>query len=141
MTSPSAALALWTAEAVRATLAPLGTVFERQGERLVHAGGFVAVVDADCTVLAPALWLLGALAVFGAVARVPWRRCLAGALGGVVVLAIANQLRLAAVLWAGAHAPAHFGWLHDVAGPLWLVAVGAGIVGWAVRGAAAPGAA
>jgi len=141
MTSPAGALALWTAEGARALLVPLGTVFERHGERLSHPGGFVAVVDADCTVLTPALLLLGALAAVGALARLGWRRTLAFAFGGIVVLAIANQLRLAAVLWTGANAPLHFAWLHDVAGPLWLVAVGTVIVQRAVRGGAAPGAA
>lgn len=139
MTSPIATLVSWTAEAARAMLAPIGTVFERQGERLLHPSGFVAVVDPNCTALVPALLLLAALVAFGARARLPRRRWLAFALGGVVALAIANQVRLAVVLWAGVHAPPHFGWLHDVAGPLWLVAVGAATVLWAVRGAAAPG--
>lgn len=133
MTAEPGALVQWTAELARAMLAPLGSVFERQGGVLVHTGGFVAVVDSACTAAVPVLVLLGVLALFGAAARLPWRRGVLFALAGSAALAAANQLRLVAVLWAGAHAPAHFGWLHEVAGPLWLVGVGAGLVVLALR--------
>lgn len=133
MTPEPGALVGWTAELARAMLAPLGSVFERQGDRLVHPGGFVAVVDLACTAALPSLVLLGALALFGPLARVPLRRWSIAALAGTVALVAANQLRLVAVLWTGAHAPAHFGWVHEVAGPLWLVAVGALVVAAALR--------
>jgi len=138
MTSVAAALPEWTAALAQAALATLGTPFERQGETLRHASGFVAVVDMDCTAALPVLVALAALAVFGVLARVPGHRWAAFALTAGVALALANQLRLMAVLWAGANAPAHFGWLHEVAGPLMLVAVGAAVVAAAVRGHLVP---
>jgi len=138
MTSPAAALPEWTAALAQAALATLGTPFERQGETLRHASGFVAVVDMDCTAAVPVLLGLAALLVFGALARLPRRRRATFALVVAAGLAVANQLRLVAVLWAGANAPAHFGWLHEVAGPLMLVAVGAAVVAAAVRGRLAP---
>lgn len=122
-----------TAALAQAWLAAMGTELSRQGERLVHAGGFVAVVDFGCTVAVPALVLWAALGALWMRARLPWARGLAFAVVGAGVLAIANELRLAVVLWTGVHASAQFAWVHGVAGPLWLVAVGTAVVAWAAR--------
>ena len=124
-----------TASVAQAMLAALGTPFAWQGEWLIHAGGFVAQVDLDCTALWPAVVLLAALAAFGSMARVPLRRLVIAAMWGVSVVMLVNQLRLVAVLWAGAHQPAHFTGIHEVAGPLLLVVAGATVVAAAVRGA------
>lgn len=118
----------------QAMLAWLGTPMSWQGDQLGHASGFVAQLHGDCTAWWPALGLLIALGGFGALAQVPARRLVPGAAAGVLVMALINQARLVAVLWTGVHTPALFGWMHEVLGPLMLVAAGAAVVALTVRG-------
>jgi exosortase/archaeosortase family protein len=163
------ALSRATAWAAQAMLQGLGLSFERQGDQLRHASGFVAQVHADCTAAWPvAVWLLALAAAWLAGSRgkrgpggpngsnglngrdacsppgvrhgSPWPvrvpalpRVLARALAAAMALALTNQLRLVVVLWGGAVAPASFGWLHEVAGPLFLVAVGTALLVWTLR--------
>lgn len=160
------ALGLATARVAQAVLGALDTPFELHGDQLRHASGFVAQVHRDCTALWPVLlWLVTLAAVSFATSRggrdrrppgvragpaapalAVRPRVLARALVGAGAVALANQLRLVAVLWSGAVAPASFAWMHEVIGPLFLVAAGAGLVAWVLRqpngargGRAAPG--
>jgi exosortase/archaeosortase family protein len=127
----------WATAAVAQTLLSwLGTPLTWQGDRLAHANGFVAQMHADCTAAWPALSLLVALLVFGVQARTPSRRLAVAATVGVLAIIVVNQLRLVAVLWTGVHAPALFAWVHELLGPLLLVATGAMIVAIGVRGVA-----
>lgn len=124
-----------TAAGAQTSLSWLGTPLSWQGDRLAHANGFVAQVHADCTAAWPALWLMAALVIFGVPAQVPWRRLAAAAVLGAFAMVVVNQLRLVAVLWTGVHAPELFAWVHELLGPLLLVATGATIVAIGVRGA------
>lgn len=125
-----------TTGVAQAMLAALGTPLAWEADRLHHAGGFVAQVDLGCTAWALSWLLVGVLAVFGSMARVPWRRLTAGMMLGVAVVFIVNQLRLAAVIWTGVHAPSYLAWVHEGLGPLLLVLTGAAIVAATVGRAA-----
>lgn len=129
-----------TGETARAMLALLGTPLEWQGDQLQHAAsGFVVQMHFDCTAGWPVAVLLLALAAFGSLARTPWPRLAAWAVAGAALVIVLNQVRLVALLWAGANTPTAFSALHEWAGPLALVAAGAAIVALALRpGATAP---
>lgn len=134
-----------TAAAAQWMLAALGTPVLRQGEWLQHAGGFTAEVHLDCTALWPAVVLVSLLVLFGSQARVGVPRLVRASAWGVGVVALVNQLRLVGTVWLGVHAPAHWTFVHEVMGPLALVAAGAGVVVVMVKGlpswgrAASPG--
>jgi exosortase/archaeosortase family protein len=123
-----------TAASAQWMLAALGTSMQRRGEWLHHPGGFVAEVHLDCTAFWPAVVLVGVLALFGSLARVSTRRFALAAAWGVLALVILNQLRLAGTLWLGVHAPAYWTLMHEVAGPLLMVAAGAAVVVVMVKG-------
>ena len=121
-----------TAGAAQAALSALGTPFERQGDLLRHAQGFVAQVDLDCTALWLAWLLIGGLVLFGLTGRRPPHRLMPAMALGAAMILVVNQLRLVAMLWLGVHAPQQFGWVHEWLSPLLLVALGGGYVAWAV---------
>lgn len=121
-----AALSWATAGAAAWLLGALGTPVLWQGDLLRHAGGFVAEVHRDCTVLWPAVLLLGSLALLPGVWRGRGRGSL-GALLGVMLLGVlcmwaVNQLRLAGVFWLAVHESAHYGWVHGALAPAIQVA-------------------
>ncbi len=122
------ALPVATAAAAQWLLAALDTPVQRHGEWLQHAGGFTAEVHLDCTALWPAVVLVSLLVLFGAQARVGVPRLVRAATWGVGVVALVNQMRLVGTVWLGVHAPAHWTLVHEVVGPLALVAAGAGVV-------------
>lgn len=134
-----------TAAAAQWLLAALGTPVQRHGEWLRHAGGFTAEVHLDCTALWPAVVLVSLLVLFGTQARVGVPRLVRASAWGVGVVALVNQVRLVGTVWLGVHAPAHWTFVHEVMGPLALVAAGAVVVVAMVKGlpswarAASPG--
>ena len=127
-----------TAGVAQAALCALGTPFDWQGDLLRHADGFAGQVDLDCTLLWLAWLLIGGLVLFGLANHSSPRRLLPAMLLGVVLIAVANQLRLVAMLWLAVHAPLQFGWVHEWASPLLLVALGGGFVALAVGPAPQP---
>ncbi len=128
-----------TAAAAQAALAAVGTPLTLRGDVLHHANGFAAHVNFDCTACWPALLLSLALVLSrrlppGTFMLPRVRRLPAATIAlGVAAMVAVNQLRLVAVVWIGVHAPAHFGWLHEIAGPLLLVAAGLAFVVLAAR--------
>lgn len=123
-----------TAAGAQHSLAWLGTPLQRQGERLHHAGGFVAEVHLDCTALWPAVVLVALLVLFGLLARVSLRRLASAAALGVGAVALVNQVRLVGTLWLAVHVPAAWPLAHEFVGPLLLVMAGAGVVVAMVKG-------
>jgi len=117
----------------QAAVGALGTPLALQGDLLRHAGGFAVQVGLECTALIPALVLVAVLAAFGWMGRTSPSRLVRAMLFSVAVITLINQLRLVGVIWVGVHAPQHFAWVHEVLGPLLMIAVGAAIVAATVR--------
>lgn len=111
-----------TAAATAHMLAALGLPVARELNVLMHAGGFACEIDIACTALVPAALLTAAILSW----RRPWRARLGIAVGGVVWLALVNQVRLVSLVWFGVHAPAWFDVLHQWLWPALLVLASAG---------------
>jgi exosortase/archaeosortase family protein len=109
-----------TAELARQALALLGLPLLRDGALLLHSNGFATEVHQTCTALIPAALVATAIALHR---EVPWSAKIAGIVFGLVVVSLANQLRLVGVIWVGVMAPAHFNLVHGWLAPAALAAV------------------
>lgn len=122
-----------TAVATAQMLAVLGLPVVREFNMLTHAGGFGYEIDIACTALVPAVLLTAAI--------LPWRHSwparLGLAAGGIVWLALVNQLRLVSLMVVGVYAPAWFDVLHQWLWPALLALAAAGY--FCSRGVARPG--
>lgn len=111
-----------TAAATAHMLVVLGLPVVRELNVLTHAGGFGYEIDIACTALVPAALLTAAI--------LPWRRSWPArfglAAGGIVWLALVNQLRLVSLMVVGVYAPAWFDVLHQWLWPALLALAAAG---------------
>lgn len=122
-----------TAAATAHMLAVLGLPVARELNVLTHAGGFGYEIDVACTALVPAALLTAAILPW----RRPWPARLGLAAGGIVWLALVNQLRLVSLMVVGVYAPAGFDVLHQWLWPALLALAAAGY--FCSRGVARPG--
>lgn len=122
-----------TAVATAHMLAVLGLPVVRELNVLTHAGGFACEIDIACTALIPVALLTAAILPW----RRPWPARLGLAAGGIVWLALVNQLRLVSLVFVGVYAPAWFDVLHQWLWPALLALAAAGY--FCSRGVARPG--
>jgi exosortase/archaeosortase family protein len=124
-TSPAfAALPQACARATAALLAIAGVDVRAAGDIVFQPSGFAIRVTAACTAALPSvLFLAGLLALRG-----PWRIRTAACAAGLLLIHLANLLRLVTVFIVGVYARDWFDFTHDVLGELLLI--GATIAAW-----------
>jgi exosortase H (IPTLxxWG-CTERM-specific) len=103
----------------------------------IRSGAFAVQIENGCNGVEAALLFGSAVLAFPA----PWRRRLAGLLGGFAAIQALNVFRVVSLFWIGAHRPALFSSSHTV---LWQSAVVLASVllflFWASRGERTPSA-
>lgn len=117
-------ISVLTAQATEVMLGTIGLPVVRELNLLSHSGGFAGEIDFTCTALVPAA-LLGAV-VFAWPAT--WRARITGALAGVLLVILLNQLRLVSLISLGVLAPYGFNAAHTLLWPVLMLIVTTGYV-------------
>jgi exosortase family protein XrtM len=101
------------------------------GQRLLSSRAALEVIR-GCDGSGAAFMLVSAVVAFGATS---WRRLLAGVLGAAALMYVLNQLRIVALYYVLAAAPARFDDVHEYVAPLLLIIVSsAAFLLWALHG-------
>ncbi len=118
-----------TAELSRTTLEWFGLHVTRNGMQLQHASGFHCSVGIECTIGLPlaAFWL--ALALAPGTSKTRWR----GALLGLIILVVANTVRVNHLVWLGVHLPAQFDLWHRGVWRMLMIGVPLLLFAWVTR--------
>jgi len=102
----------WTRELARACVA-LIAAFDGHAQAFGEVvrsttNGFAVAIESGCNGIEACIVLVAAILAF----RAPWRRKVAGVLGGVLAVQLANVVRVVSLFYVGQWSLAAFEWAH-----------------------------
>jgi exosortase/archaeosortase family protein len=119
-----AALSHAYARITAAVLGLAGLDVRVAGDTVFQPSGFAIKVTAACTAVLPTVLFVAALVAL----RAPWRLKIPACAAGLLLIHLANLVRLIAVFVVGVYARDWFDFTHDVLGELLLI--GATVAAW-----------